>query len=72
MLLFIGLYFIHQQIYSYVKHVFNAWYLCLNCMNLWINELHMVFIINSSQAKFVIIKYPIPIMSLTFSVCPPN
>jgi hypothetical protein len=51
--LFIGSYFIRQYIYPCVKCVFNAWYFCLNCMNLWMNKLHMIFIINSSHAKFM-------------------
>ncbi len=50
---FIGVYFICQHIYLYVKHVFNAWYLCVKCMNLWMNVLHTTFIINSSHVKFV-------------------
>jgi len=50
---FIGLHFICQRIYSCVKHVFNAWYLCVKCTNLWMNELHMTFIINLSHVKFV-------------------
>ncbi len=48
-------YFIHQHIYSCVKHVFNAWYLCVKCTNLEMNKFHMVFIINTPHAKFVII-----------------
>ncbi len=50
---FIGLYFIHWHIYLCVKLVFNAWYLCVKCMNLWMNELCTIFIINSFHAKFV-------------------
>ncbi len=50
---FIGSYFICQHIYLCVKRVFNAWYLCKKCTNLWMNELHMIFIINSLHAKFV-------------------
>jgi len=41
-------------------------------MNLWMNELHTIFIISFLHAKFMIIKYPFSIMLLTFSVCPPN
>jgi hypothetical protein len=41
------------HIYLYVKYIFNAWYSYVQYMNLWINELHMIFIINSSHAKFV-------------------
>jgi len=44
---FIGSYFICQHIYLCVRHVFNAWYLYVKCMNLWMNELLTVFIINS-------------------------
>jgi hypothetical protein len=51
---FIGSYFIHQHIYPCVKHVFNAWYLCAKCTNLWMNELYTIFIINSSHVKFVV------------------
>jgi hypothetical protein len=50
---FIGSYFIYQHIYPCVKLIFNAWYSCKNCTNLWMNELHTIFIINSSHAKFV-------------------
>jgi hypothetical protein len=50
---FIGLYFICQHIYLCVKHVFNAWYLCVKCTNLWMNELCTTFIINLSHVKFV-------------------
>ncbi len=51
---FIGLYFIHQHIYMCVKCVFSALYSRVKCMNLWINELHTIFIINSLYVKFVI------------------
>jgi len=53
---FIGLYFIDQHIYSCVKHVFNAWYLCAKCSNLLMNELCTTSIINLSHAKFVMYK----------------
>ncbi len=43
---FIGLYFIYQHIYPCLKHVFNVCYSCVKCMNLWMNELRMIFIIN--------------------------
>jgi hypothetical protein len=49
---FIGLYFICQRIYSCFEHVFNAWYLCVKCTNLWMNELRAIFIINLSPIKF--------------------
>jgi hypothetical protein len=48
---FINSYFICQHIYPCVKRVFNAWYLCVKCMNLWMNDLHTTFIINSSHAN---------------------
>jgi len=51
--LFIRSYFIHQQIYLYVKHVFNAWHSCINCIDLWMNKLYIIFIINLSHVKFV-------------------
>jgi hypothetical protein len=51
---FIGLYFIHQNIYPYVKHVFNAWYWCVKCTNLWMNKFDMIFIINLLHVKFVL------------------
>jgi hypothetical protein len=51
--LFIFLYFIHQHIYPCVKCVFNASYLCIKCMKLWMNKLCMIFIFNSSYVKFV-------------------
>ncbi len=54
---FIGLYFIRQHIYPSVKHVFDGWYLCENFMNLWMNELRMIFIINSSYAKFMMSNF---------------
>jgi hypothetical protein len=47
------LHFICQHIYSCVKRVFNAWCLCVKSMNLWMNELHMIFNVNLSCAKFV-------------------
>jgi hypothetical protein len=56
---FVGHLFIHRfvlhcrHIYLCVKCVFNAWHSCIKCMNLWMNELHIVFIINSSHVKFV-------------------
>ncbi len=50
---FISSYFIYQHIYPCVKCVFNAWYLCVKCINLWMNKLCMIFIINLSHAKFV-------------------
>jgi hypothetical protein len=51
--------FIHRfvfylsHIYSCVKHVFNIWYLCAKCTNLWMNELCTISIINLSHVKFV-------------------
>ncbi len=50
---FISSYFIHQNNYPCVKHVFNAWYSCVKCTNLWMNEFHTIFIVNSSHVKFV-------------------
>ncbi len=50
---FISLYFTRKHIYSSVKYIFNAWHSCVQYMNLWMNELHMIFIINSSHVKFV-------------------
>jgi hypothetical protein len=50
---FIGLYLICQHVYSCVKHVFNAWYSCAKCMNLWMDEICKIFIINSLYVKFV-------------------
>jgi hypothetical protein len=52
---FIGSYFIHQHIYPCVEHVFNAWYLCVKCTNLWMNEFYTIFIINSLHVKFVML-----------------
>jgi hypothetical protein len=52
---FIGSYFIHQQIYSHIKCVFNTWYSCVKCTNLCMNKFHMIFIIKSSHGKFVMI-----------------
>jgi len=52
---FIGSYFIHQHIYLCVKRVFNAWHLCIKCMNVWMNKLHTIFIINFLHFKFVTI-----------------
>jgi len=49
---FIGLYFICQNIHPCVKRVFNAWYLCVKFTNLWMNEFHKFFILNSSHGKF--------------------
>ncbi len=51
---FINSYFIRQANYSCVKHVFNAWYSCMKCMNLWMNKLYTIFIINSLHVKFVV------------------
>ncbi len=51
--LFIGSYFICQHIYLCVKHVFNAWYSCVKCTKLWMNEFYTIFIINLSYVKFV-------------------
>jgi hypothetical protein len=52
---FIDLYFIYQHIYLYIKCVFNAWYLCVKCMNLWMNEFDMISIVNSSHAKVLML-----------------
>jgi hypothetical protein len=41
--------------YLHVKCVFNTWYSCVKCTNLWMNKFHMIFIINSSHGKFVMI-----------------
>jgi hypothetical protein len=49
--LFISLYFIRQHIYMCVKRLFNTWYSCVKCTNLWMDK---IFTINSSHAKFVI------------------
>jgi hypothetical protein len=49
---FIGSYFIRQNIHPCVKRVFNAWYSCVKCTNLWMNEFHTIFILNSSHGKF--------------------
>ncbi len=43
-----------QHIYPYIKHVFNAWYSCVKCTNLWMNEFCMIFIINLLHVKFVL------------------
>jgi hypothetical protein len=51
---FIGSYFIHQHNYPYAKHVFNAWYSCVKCTNLWMNKLCMIFIINLLHVKFLL------------------
>jgi hypothetical protein len=51
---FTSLYFTHQHIYLCVKCVFDAWYSFVKWTNPWMNELHTIFIINSSHAKFVI------------------
>ncbi len=50
---FLGLYFIRPHIYLCIKCVFNAWYSSAKCMNLWMNKLHMIFIINLLNVKFV-------------------
>jgi hypothetical protein len=50
----IGSYFIHQNIYLCVKSVFNTWYSCIKCTNLWMNKFCMIFIINLLHVKFVI------------------
>jgi hypothetical protein len=50
---FISLYFTHKHINLCVKYILNAWYSCVQYMNLWMNELHMIFIINSLHVKFV-------------------
>jgi hypothetical protein len=53
--------FIHRFVfyllkyYLRIKRVFNTWYSCAKYMNLQMNELHTIFIINSSHAKFVIV-----------------
>jgi len=50
---FICFYFIRQHIYSCVKCVFNTWYLCVKCTNIWMKFFCMIFIINSLNAKLV-------------------
>ncbi len=50
---YIGSHFIYQHIYLCVKCVFNTWYSCIKCTNLWMDELCTIFIINSSHVKFV-------------------
>jgi hypothetical protein len=52
---FIHLYFIHQHNYPCVKCVFNIWYSCVKCTNLWMNKFYTIFIINSSHVKFLMI-----------------
>jgi hypothetical protein len=52
---FIGSYFICQHIYPCVKYVFNTWYSCVKCKNLWMDELCTIFIINLSHVKFVMV-----------------
>ncbi len=54
---FIHKFVLHLLIYSCVKHVFNTWYLCVKFTNLWMNKLHMIFIINSSHVKFVMYMF---------------
>jgi hypothetical protein len=49
---FIGSYFIRAHIHLCIKCVFNAWYSYAKCMNLWMNKLHMIFIINLLNVKF--------------------
>jgi len=53
---FIGSYFIRQHIYPCVKCVFNTWYSCAKCTNIWMNELRTIFIFNLSHVKFVMIQ----------------
>ncbi len=50
---FIVSYFICWHIYSCVKRLFNAWYSCVKCMNLWMKEVCTIFIINLFHTKFV-------------------
>jgi hypothetical protein len=52
---FIGSYFIHQHIYLYVKHVFNIWYSCVKCTNLWMKFFCTIFII-LLHVKFLVSK----------------
>jgi hypothetical protein len=53
---FIDLYFIHQHIYSCVKHVFNTWYLCEKCTNLWMNELCIISLLTHHMLNLWCIK----------------
>ncbi len=67
--LLIGLYFVHQHIYSCVKHVFNTWYLYVKWMNLWMNTLCTIFIINSSHVKFVMNCFKKVVVDVLDSLC---
>jgi hypothetical protein len=33
--------------------VFNTWYLCVKCTNLWMNKFYTIFTINLSYVKFL-------------------
>ncbi len=33
-------------LYICVKHVFNTWYLCMKCMDLWMNEFCTISLLN--------------------------
>jgi hypothetical protein len=49
---FINLYYIHQHIYLCAKCVFNTIFMW-KCTNLWMEKLHIIFIINSLNFKLV-------------------
>jgi hypothetical protein len=68
--------FIHRFVFpssnlSCVKRIFNAWCSCIKCTNVWMNKLHMIFIIILSHAKFVmkaskvcLTSYTMPLISM--------
>ncbi len=69
---FISWYFICQHIYLCVKCVFNAWYSCVICMNLWMNEFawfsllicHMLNLWCRSESSMFLRGYPNHVLTL--------